>query len=452
LVCAEPFPSLATKPRLRIAMLCWESRYSIAVGGVAEHVSQLAAALERRGHDVHVFTRGKRGQRASEWMHGVRYHRCYVPPQAGFLAETERLNVALLSRLQLEERQSGPFDVVHAHDWLAVRALVEARNRFGRTAVLTLHSTEYGRCGNQLHEGDSRHIRDIEWEGSYVAQRVICVSDALRREVQSIYSTPADKMHVIYNGVDVHRFDGPVDVRRVRRRCDVGRDDPLVVFAGRITWQKGPDLLLDAVPETLRIEPRTRFLFAGDGDMRQGLQQRAARSGLGSATRFLGHCKGGEIVRLFKSADVVCVPSRNEPFGIVILEAWSATKPVVATRNGGPAEFVRDGETGVSVCDEAGSIAAGLSTALRDREYSGRLGRNGRQEAEVRFAWDAIAAETEAVYRCLVAKSPPDATRNGAAIKEQIRRRAHQIYAARRYASGDALADWLQAERELRRS
>ena len=280
--------------------------------------------------------------------------------------------------------------------------MTRVKNVHQRPVVMTIHSTEYGRCGNQLHDGISRTIREIEWEGTYVAERIICVSGALRSEVQNLYGVPADKIHVVYNGIDVSRFDARIDTRSARGRYAIAKDDPLVLFAGRMTRQKGPDLLVEALPGLLVDYPRAKFVFAGDGDLRGGLEQRAAALGIASATRFLGHRHGHELVGLFKSADLVCVPSRNEPFGIVILEAWSARKPVVATRNGGPAEFVKHGDTGLTVSDDRDAIGWGVGTVLADRTNGRRLGRNGRREAEARFSWDTIAAATERVYEsCL---------------------------------------------------
>ncbi|UCC30844.1 MAG: glycosyltransferase family 4 protein [Phycisphaerales bacterium] len=264
---------------------------------------------------------------------------------------------------------------------------------------MTVHATEFGRCGNRLFGGHSKRIREIEWEGTYVADRVICVSGVLRREVHELYSVPMGKMHVIYNGVDVGRFDNRVNGQAVRRRCGVGVNDPTVLFAGRLTSQKGPDLLLDAVSGLRRQHRRARFLFAGDGDMREELEHRARKLGVTPAVRFLGHQTGRDLLGLFKAADMVCVPSRNEPFGIVILEAWSARRPVVATRNGGPAEFIRHESTGMTVAADHESIAQGVDVVLSNRAYGRRLGRNGRREAESRFSWDVIAAETEDIYR-----------------------------------------------------
>ncbi len=395
---------------MRIALLSWESKHSIAVGGLAEHVSELATALSHRDHEVHVFTRIGDGQTGYDCVDGVHYHRCPYEPHSDFLIDNQRMCNSFVWHLaETESFLSAPFDIIHGHDWLAVKALVQLKNRHGRPVVMTVHSTEFGRCGNQLFEGQSRRIREIEWEGGFIAERLICVSGALRKEVQHLYGVPGDKIHVVYNGVDVQRFDARVDTRSARRQYAVGMDHPLVLFAGRLTLQKGPDLLIEALPDVLTRHPQAKFVFAGDGDLRDSLERRAAVLGVAPATRFVGHRTGRELVTLFKSADLVCVPSRNEPFGIVILEAWSARKPVVATRNGGPAEFVDHEDNGLTVSDNRDSIGAGVTAVLSNKTKSRRMGRNGRRAAEERFSWSTIAAATERVYESVlpVEDTPP---------------------------------------------
>ncbi len=106
-----------------------------------------------------------------------------------------------------------------------------------------------------------------------------------------------------------------------------------------------------------------------------------------------------DLPNLFKSADVVCVPSRNEPFGIVVLEAWAAGKPVVATRNGGPRDFVTHGEDGYLVCDHPGSICWGVQEIFRNFAHARWMGSRGRVKAAYGFNWDGVAATTENCYR-----------------------------------------------------
>jgi len=385
---------------MRIALLTWESLHSIRVGGIAPHVTELAAALERRGHDVHVFTRIGEGQSRYERIDGVHYHRCPFQADPDFVTSMGRMSDSLAWHLgEVEAEYGQPFDIVHGHDWLVAKALCQIKNERHRPIVLTVHSTEYGRCGNELFwHCQSQRIREIEWEATYIANRVICVSQSLRKEVQWLYTVPSDKIVSIYNGVDVRPFDAQVNVKSIRARYAIGVDDPCILFAGRLAWQKGPDLLVEAMPRVLRDHPKAKFVFAGEGDMRAELETCVGDARITLATRFVGYRKGAELIGLFKSADIVCVPSRNEPFGIVILEAWSASKPVVATRTGGPAEFVCHEETGFTVASDAKSIGDGVGEMLSDIPGARRMGINGRREAETRFSWENIAAQTEAVY------------------------------------------------------
>jgi len=176
-----------------------------------------------------------------------------------------------------------------------------------------------------------------------------------------------------------------------------------VLFVGRLAIQKGPDLLLEAVPGILNHRPDTKVVFAGDGYMKQTLERRANELGVRHAVRFLGSMRmNGDLINLYKSADMVCVPSRNEPFGIVVLEAWAAGKPVVVTRSGGPAEIVTHNNDGLVVCDNPGSICWGIKEVFNNFGHARWMGERGRVKAAFSFNWDMAAAQTEGIYRELI--------------------------------------------------
>ena len=383
---------------MRIAMFSWETLHSVAVGGVAAHVTELAAALQRQGHVVHVFTRPGYGTGGVFQIDGVWYHYCPFQTNRNFVDEIQDMCRSMVWHFFQEEDQFGRFDVVHAHDWLASNAMVWIkRGRPDHRAVLTMHSTEYGRCGNHFWSGPSTRIRDHERHGTYCADRVIAVSGALKGELMWMYNLPDWKCWAIYNGVPVHKFDGFLDPGAVKRKYEIGPLDPTVLFGGRLCLQKAPDLLLEAVPGLLRHYPRAKFVFAGDGHMRWGLQHRAHQLGVARATRFLGHYNGQRLVDLYKACDVVCLPSRNEPFGITALEGWAAGKPVVASKNGGPDEFVWHNVTGLKIFASVDSVGWGIGTLFSNFEWARWMGHNGRVAAEQAFAWDTIA---QSVVRC----------------------------------------------------
>jgi len=279
----------------------------------------------------------------------------------------------------------------------------------------------------------------------YWADRVIAVSQATRNEIAWMYQVPDAKSVVVHNGVTPHRFDVPVDATQAKSEYGIAPQDPTVLFCGRLEWQKGPDILMEAIAPVLRNHPNAKFLFAGDGEMRAGLEARARHLNVGQACRFLGFRKGNELPRLFGLSDVVCVPSRNEPFGIVVLEAWSSHKPVVVTQNGGPAEYVDHERTGLKIWPTTDSVAWGIETMLNDFDRARWMGQNGRRMVEARFTWDRIAECTLDVY-------DPDgsmrtSTQPASSEARPARRSGRKRNALSPAANVEALSDCLAAAR-----
>jgi len=384
---------------MRIAMFSWETLHSVPVGGIGVHVTELAAGMQRRGHEVHVFTRVGHGQGEYDVIHGVHYHRCHFALNPNFVDEVNNMCRSFVSCFNGVEDCVGRFDIVHAHDWLASNAAVWIKEGRGRKAIMTIHSTEYGRNGNQFYEGQSRRIQDHERHGTYCADRVITVSHRLKDEIAWLYQVPHHKVDMIYNGVNARAFDYQVDPGEVKRRYAIGPLDPTVLFVGRMVVQKGPDILVRAVPSLLRYYPNAKFVFVGDGHMMKDIRSLGHQLGVAHALRILGAKTGRELSDLFKACDILAVPSRNEPFGIIILEGWSALKPVVSTKRGGPAEFVWHEVNGLQVDDMPDSVGWGLGTLLADHNRCRWMGRNGRATVDAVFSWDNIAEQTEATYQ-----------------------------------------------------
>jgi len=338
---------------------------------VAVHVTELAAALERKGHEVHVFTRRAQGQDNYGCFDGVHYYLVDLSSGSDFVHEIHNLNEAMVDKFIYVSDLNGPFDIVHGHDWLAAEAMAQIKERWGLRGILTMHSTEWGRNGNVWYgAGEPFRKSELERYGAYCANQVIAVSHHLKAELAHLYQCPDGKTHVIYNGVNRHEFDGFVDPGEIKARYGVGPVEPVVLFVGRANLQKGPDLLLEAVPLVLATHPEDRFVFAAAGDM----------------------------LPRMRACDLVCVPSRNEPFGIVVLEAWAAGKPVVVTKTGGPDEFVDHEGNGLKVYDHPESIAWGVGTIMSNWDRARWLGENGRKTVEARFSWDLIADYTLGVY------------------------------------------------------
>jgi len=383
---------------MRIAFFSWESLHSIQVGGLACVTTELAAALERKGNEVHVFTRIGPGQREYEVIDGVHYHRCHFPFNSDFIQEMKNMSHSMAESFFGCENVSGRFDIVHGHDWHVTFALDRIKKERNKKVVWTIHSNQYGRDGNKHNGGKAKVINDIEWYGTYVADRLITCSDTMKKETQWLHRVPDWKMRVIPNGISFHHFDGWINPEPVKRKYEIGPTDPTVLFVGRMTHQKGPDLLLEAVPNVLGDYPRAKFVFVGDGYTRIHLESKARQLGVAHAAKFMGYIPENEKIDLFKACDCVAIPSRNEPFGVVTLEGWAAGKPVIATHGTGAGELVWHEVTGLKVYENPHSICWGIKQLFSDFEKARWMGRNGRRAVETVFNWDNVADQTLRVY------------------------------------------------------
>ncbi len=380
--------------KLRIGVFAWESLYSVKVGGIAPHVSELSETLAEKGNEVHIFTRSG-GLSDHEVINGVHYHRVTHDQSGSIVNQMDRMCDAMYSRF-LEVRDTyGEFDVLHGHDWHPVNVLCRIKNEFGVPFAITYHSTEWGRNGNR-HGGwwEAQEISHREWLGGYEAKEVISTSTVLKDEIQHLYQIPDFKITLIPNGIYAGKVRKDVDAGKVKESVEIHPLAPVVLFIGRMSYQKGPDLLVEAIPKVLDHNRDVMFVLIGEGEMRQSCEEMAGALGVPDACRFLGYASDDTVRYWYNTCDIVCLPSRNEPFGIVVLEAWDAGKPVVATD---AVRLVDNFKTGVTVYQDSDSIAWGINYVL-DGLAENSMGEEGRRMVETCYDWKTIADATLDVY------------------------------------------------------
>ena len=376
---------------MRIGMFTWESLYSIKVGGIAPHVSELSEALAERGHEVHVFTR--RGDfDAYDKINRVHYQRVDFDKSGSLIEEMDSMSAAMYERFLKTQNVFGKFDIVHGHDWHPVPALNLVKTDLAIPYVLTIHSTEWGRNGNNPGNAEISHQ---EWLGGYESSRLIVTTRCMQEELKSIYSIPENKISIIPNGIVSGKVRKALDPGQVKERYGIHPLAPVVLFCGRMSYQKGPDLLVDAAPHVLRERQDVWFVFVGEGDMSSYCERRARELGIADACRFLGYVSSAEKQELMNACDLVCVPSRNEPFGVVVLEAWDAGKSVVATE---AVSIIRNFEDGLLAYIQPESLAWCINRLLRSPEEMKSLALAGQSRIEKEFSWGRIAEKTEEVY------------------------------------------------------
>lgn len=380
---------------MRIGMLSWESLYSIKVGGIAPHVSQLSEAFAGMGHEVHVFTRNGDFD-AYDKINGVHYQRVDSDNTGDMISQMNAMCEALFERFERVQKIFGRFDIIHAHDWHPVLAANRIKAEYRIPYIFTIHSTEWGRNGNNFSDsGSSNEVSHREWLGGYESSQVIVTTKQMLYEIQKIYSIPEGKINIIPNGISRKEAKRSLDPGIVKKRYGIDPLDPLVLFCGRMSYQKGPDLLVEAIPLVLQKHKNAKFIFMGEGDMKSACEHRAQKIGVQKACRFLGYIPGPQKETLISACDLVCVPSRNEPFGVIILEAWDFGKPVVATE---AISIVKNFEDGLLAYIQPESIAWCINRLLDNPSEMKKLGQAGQRRVDAEFRWDKIAERTEEVY------------------------------------------------------
>ena len=276
------------------------------------------------------------------------------------------------------------YDLVHAHDWMTFPAGVEIARRVGAPLLVHVHSLEYDRAG----QGADQDIVGIEHQGIDYAARVIAVSYYTRGLINQVHGTPLDKISVVHNGV----YAGETVRAYTEQRTSSG---PVVLFLGRVTFQKGPEYFVQAAARVLEHVPDAVFVMAGSGDMLPRMQAMVDDLGIAESFRFPGWLRGAEIERAFSTAAVYVMPSVSEPFGIAPLEAMAYDRPVIVSKQSGVSEVLRNALK-VDFWD-VDKMASQIVAILELPELRRTIVERAREEIR-HIHWDAAAEKLVPVY------------------------------------------------------
>ncbi len=374
---------------MRILMLTWEYP-PIKHGGIATHVNDLSRFLSDRGHEVHVICPGNGGEKFED---GVYVHRLELPFAPDIITWSSAITRRITEEALKIKKEHG-IDVVHGHDWMMVMPSASIKHSLRVPFVFTIHSTENGRTG--VRDRFSRMINDLEWLGTYEADSIITVGKDFMNEIKHLFHPPEEKMHYIPNGIDEERFNMKPTVSR---DMFAGDWEDLVFFVGRMTWQKGVEYLLWAIPEILRRYPDAKFVLSGKGPGLEYYKSLAWHLGIWEKVYFTGFVPDDTLVSLYKVADVSAIPSIYEPFGIVALEASISKTPPVGSYVGGLKETIIHQKTGLHTYPaNPQSIADQMVSLLEDPRKRKIMGRKAREYVLEDFNWRRISAWTEEVY------------------------------------------------------
>lgn len=316
--------------------------------------------------------------------YGKRYHRFSKSKSSSIYGndlyeEVQRYaqQAALIAREELH-------DIIHCHDWMTYPAGIEAKKVSGKPLVIHVHATEFDRTG----DNPNQYVYDIEKKGMEEADHIMSVSQFTKNKIIKHYDINPEKITVVHNAVEFNenRYDNSFKLKD---------NEPLVLFLGRITLQKGPDYFLYAAKRVLEIMPHVKFVIAGNGDMEGFIIEKAAEMGIADRVLFTGFLSGKDVDRIYSMADLYVMPSISEPFGITPLEAMRNNTPVLISKQSGVSEVLTHALK-VDFWDTE-KMANQIIGVLRYKQLHQCLQENGAKEI-TKFDWNIPARKCIDVY------------------------------------------------------
>ncbi len=279
------------------------------------------------------------------------------------------------------------YDIIHAHDWMTYQAGIAARNvakKKGRNVPLLtqVHATEIDR-----HDG--KYIYETEKKGLKAANRIVAVSNYTKKVICDNYGVNPNKIDVVHNGIT------PREVIKYPEN-PIKKHFKIVLYLGRITYQKGPDYFLKVAKRVTDLHPNVKFMMVGPGDMQNKLIEEGAREGLTGKLLYTSWLANADQDMAYQMADVFVMPSVSEPFGLVPLEATQNGTPVVISKNSGISEVLKS-SVKVDFWDIE-KTSEEIIKILEDEEYAKELVKNAKAEAKL-LTWEKAAKEMNEVYK-----------------------------------------------------
>ena len=384
---------------MRVLLLSWEYPPLIE-GGLARHVRKLSEGLVVEGVEVHVLTRGLEESPPEEEVGGVCVHRVREPIRPSelgeFVAWVEHMNADMLAAgVELGDRYA--FDAVHAHDWLVAVAGDHLARRFRCPLVATIHATEYGRHQGHVDAHPQSRIHSIEHWLANRAEVLVTCSAYMREHVSDVYGLDEERVAVIPNGIDPSELVPVADLAALRASF-AEPQERLVLLVGRLVYEKGFQVALEALPGLIERLGDVRYVVAGSGTHEHELRAQATALGLDEHGTFLGWIGDDLLHSLYRIADLTVVPSIYEPFGLVALEAMASGCPCLVADTGGLREVVPHENVGLRFRSrDPASLGAMAERLLSDPALRDRMVAEASEHV-LDFDWADVARQVAALY------------------------------------------------------
>ena len=376
-------------------------------GGTGAYVYYLSRQLQKSGHNVHIITRHK--MNSTEIVDGVNitYIKCEGNPL------TKYWSFARSTFKKLEElNKKFAFDIIHANLPLVPNFAIPKES--ANALVSTVHSTWKGEAEAIKHEGLRKLntnekfmlefnslLRSSEKKLMKRSDALIAVSMYTKKELTEFYDIDEEKIHIIYNGVDVQKFKPNKDRAGLRRELGLEEKQKIILFVGRLYQRKGLDTLFQSISKVVQNFKDAKFVISGEGfrQNKEKLLKLAEKLKIENSVLFVGYFPDEKLPDLYAASDIFVLPALYENFPFAILEAQATGLPVISTKVGGIPELVTNNKNGLLV-EPANSeqLTEGIMILLENPEFAEELGKRARQLVKEKFAWPLITNEVVDLY------------------------------------------------------
>lgn len=391
-------------------------------GGMNVYILNTALQLARRGITVDVYTRATRPSQGDivEVEEGFRVINIVAGPYEGLSKDELSTQLAAFAggMIQFARENDLHYDLIHSHYWLSGQVGWLLRDLWQVPLVHTAHTLaavkNAHRSSEDAQEAEARRICEQQLVDN--ADLLVVNTEDEARELAYHYDARPETIRTVKPGADTQLFTPGTNrnTERSRRELGIPLNAKVVVFVGRLQRFKGPEVLLRATAELFQRDPYRNLRVvicggaSGNGSSVEDYRQLARELGIQHRVRFIPPRPPAELVAVYQAADIVAVPSYNESFGLVAVEAQASGTPVVAARVGGLPIAVRDGETGVLVRGhEPAAWADALGQLLDDDDLRIGMGETAVAHAAT-FSWAASAEQLEDVYAAATKNGPAD--------------------------------------------
>lgn len=301
--------------------------------------------------------------------------------KSALYGEDVNARVIAFARAAAALAEGKEFDLIHAHDWMTFLAGMEIKARTGRALVLHVHSLSYDRAGPEARGW----VYEIERQAMAAADLIIPVSHYTGKICSDHYGITPEKIHAVHNGAD------PVKSFHSKKSFP----EKVVLFLGRITGQKGPRYFLEIAAKVLENRRDVRFVMAGTGERLRELIEYSAFRDVGDRLHFTGFLNREKVNQLLSMADVYCMPSVSEPFGLSALEAIQFDIPAVISKQSGVAEVLPQARQ--ADFWDVDLMAQHILDLLNDEGAHAEAVRASREDQE-HCTWERAAERVVALY------------------------------------------------------